>query len=467
MATKKQTYWLLIAMLLLHSVWLLVKGKIGTLEDRANAIHLLYFTIPLGVLYILVPVVLGGRARERIHQFLKRLGLDKTGWAVAIFLLGIAAIDQLLIPHVADGGDESSLIRAARIIVESGAGYFFENYGEVDWLGRQHPPLPALAIAYAGPLFGGDLLWASRTLASFLGIGTALCTYLVAKQLYGGRVALYSVAALYGLRKFFLNHILSGNDNYVIFFFALSVLLLLQISNAKSSSNFQWISLAVAAGVSISLGVLSKYTMALAFIIPPALLLWPFRKTIPPFQNRVAPPITLKRGWLLLAVIGIGALPLMVVWFRFLYHSDYFFYQFSFLSSYLGAEVDWTPTTESVTVKESDYLNHWRLTFTLEAIVRKIPTAIGLYNLPLIALGAWAWTTKGKLAWSNLFIAFWLLVVFVPVLLMLPVDRYLMPAFPALAVLIANGVNVRLKEPVPVLVMALGLSISSALVFVH
>jgi len=454
-------------MLVLHSIWLLVKGVIGTAEDRVNSMAVLYFTILLGLLYIVLPFLLR-RNTVRIFSWLSRWRRHyQPEWAVVLFLFGIALIDQVYIPQVAKGADESLLIRAAGIIVENGPGYFFDNYGEVDWLGRQHPPLPALAIAYAGPLFGGDLFWASRTLASILGIGTASCTFFIARQLYGRRVALFSVAALFGLRKFFLHHVVSGNDNYVIFFFALTVLLLLQMQEAKNRSTVQLVGLAVAGGLSISLGVLSKYTMALVFLIPPALLLWPFRNVLPPVQWGATPVRKWRQKCLILAVIGISALPLMVVWFRFLYYSDYFFHQFSFLSSYLGAEIEWTPTTETFKVRESDYLNHWRLTFTLEAIARKIPTAIGLYNLPLIGLGAWAWKSRGEFAWSNIFILFWLLVVFVPVLLMLPVDRYLMPAFPALAIFVASGIDALLKEPLRVLGMALGLSISAALVFVH
>lgn len=454
-------------MLALHSVWLLVKGGAGTPEERTNAMAVLYFTIPLGGLYLVLLFLLRRKVSQTLSQVVQLRGHYKTEWGVALFLLGIALVDQVFIPQVAEGADESLLLRAAGIIVEHGPGYFFDNYGEVDWLARQHPPLPALAIAYAGPLFGGNLLWASRTLASVLGIGTAWCTFLIARQLYGKRAALYSVLVLFGLRKFFLHHVVSGNDNYVIFFFALSVLLLVQMQGAKNRTTVQLLGLAIAAGVSISLGVLSKYTMAFIFLIPPALLLWPFRNNLPPLQQGIHPVRKLRHEWLLLAVIGISALPLMVAWFRFLYYSDYFLHQFSFLSSYVGTKVEWEPAEETVKVIESDYLSNWRLKFTLEAIVRKIPTAIGLYNLPLIGLGIWGWSRKGPSAWSNGFIAFWLLVVFVPVLLMLPVDRYLMPAFPALAIFIAEGMNARLKEPIPVLGMALGFSISAAIVYVH
>ena len=451
-------------MLALQMIWLFAKGKIGAVAHQENAMRLFYLTLPLGSLIIVWPFLFGRLANRLSHRLVGILhakGWYKVELYTVLFLAGIAIVDQLLIPLVMKGPDEVLLIKAAQIVVECGPVYFFEHYTEVNWLGKQHPPLPVLSIAYASPLFGGALFLASRTLASLLGLGIAGCTFWIAKQLYGKRVALFAVVLLYALRKFFVYHVISGNDVYVTFFFTLTVLLLLRMRAVKYNPMYKLLGLAAATGFAMSLGFLSKYTMAFSFVMPLAVLLWPFR----PPGLAIAPGKIWLNG-LLWVVISVTALPWLIGWFYFLYEYDYLQYQFRFLATYLHTDVEWRSATNTVTVKESDYASYWRLKFTLMAIIRKIPTAIGLYHLPLIGLGLWSWSSSKQPVWSDRFIGFWLAAVFIPVLIMLPVDRYFMPAFPALAMMMAAGIDSWVEKPTRVLGLALFFSISSMLIYV-
>jgi len=470
MLNTRQSNVVLGLMLALHATWLFTKGKVGTVEHQDNAMRLFYLTLSLGGLVIAWPVIFGkwaSRLFQRLISLLKVKRLYRVELFIILFLAGIAILDQLFIPLITEGPDEVLLIRAAQIVLECGPVYFFENYTEVNWLGKQHPPLPVLSIAYVSPLFGGALFLASRTLTSLLSLGIAGCTFLIAKRLYGKRVAFFAMILLYALRKFFLHHVISGNDVYVTFFFSLTVLLLLRMKTIKYQPIYKLLGLAVATGLSISLGFLSKYTMAFSFVMPLAVLLWPF--PYPSTSNgflAFAP----NRIWLyglLWVVIAATALPWLIGWFYFLYEYDYLQHQFSFLATYLHTDVEWSPATNTVAVKDSNYANYWRLNFTLMAIIRKLPTAIGLYHLPLIGLGLWSWASGKQPAWSNRFIGFWLASVFIPVLIMLPVDRYFMPAFPALAIMMATGINTFIEKPTRVVGLALFFSVSSMLIYMH
>ncbi|EDN72288.1 membrane protein [Beggiatoa sp. SS] len=108
--------------------------------------------------------------------------------------------------------------------------------------------------------------------------------------------------------------------------------------------------------------------------------------------------------------------------------------------------------------------NWWRMQYRLKALFIEIPSALGVYNIPLLLLGGL--TLVRKRSQSDLFILLWITLVFVPIMLILPDNRYFMPAFPALAIAMAHGVRLIPSVIEPAVVLALLYSMSTLYLFV-
>lgn len=106
----------------------------------------------------------------------------------------------------------------------------------------------------------------------------------------------------------------------------------------------------------------------------------------------------------------------------------------------------------------------WRVQYRLKALFIEIPSALGVYNIPLLLLGGLSLVRKRSQ--SDWFILLWITVVFVPIMLILPDNRYFMPAFPALAIAMARGVRLIPSVIEPTVVLALLYSISTIYLFV-
>jgi hypothetical protein len=73
------------------------------------------------------------------------------------------------------------------------------------------------------------------------------------------------------------------------------------------------------------------------------------------------------------------------------------------------------------------------------ALLFRLPSGIGLCNLPLLVLGGWSLLQRRDSAAVLLFL--WIGAVFLPLLLTVPAPRYFFPAFPALAIAMTRGLE--------------------------
>ncbi len=466
MKNRTKTNLLLILMLALHYVWLIGKNYVGNAENAPPPSELYWFVLAAGVLVILSPYFIRkDYLLQKNAKLLEAIKLNKTKLfffaAIPVYLL----LNMILMRYVHQGNDEQGFLEGAQILVSHGRQYFFDHYTEIPWLGRQHPPLPVLLIGYPAKILGSDVLLTSRFLASLLGLGISICTFFIAKKLFDQKTAVYSAILLFGIQLFYQLNLRGNNDIFVTFFFTLSILLLLQINQAKNikklSSILGWSFLI---GLSISLGNISKYTMVLIYPLLPLLLIWPFPNRLPYHPDKATFFSNLRAGTPQLAAIVLCSLPLLVAWLLFLYQSDIYQDQVSQISGYLGTEVDWSE--DEMQVKKFQFFNSWRMQFFLSAVFTRIPASFGLYSLPLIAFGIGSWIVDKKREqapniWSNRFILGWMAVVFIPVLMTLPVDRYFMPAYPAIAILMAHGLQTFHLKSVRIPLLMLILSISS------
>ncbi|MCB0628224.1 MAG: glycosyltransferase family 39 protein [Saprospiraceae bacterium] len=461
---------LLAAMLILFSAGLIIKGYVGEEEQRSIALQVLLAGIPVGVLLMFfrsldqrLPVLV-----KKGLSFFRQPWLRRSDPALLFVLCGIVLFDLLYIGvfrKLVD--DENEFINAIRIFVEQGRHYFLVHYSEITWLGPQHPPLPVFLIGYIVKILGTDVYFPARITAVLLGLGIAVFTYHIARQLYDRTIARWAVILLFAIRYFNLAQVTSNNDIFVTFFFTLTVLLVLKLKATEQLPVFSRMGWAVAAGISLGLGLLSKYTMFLAYAMLLPLIFRPFAENTATdhFFSRFWSG--LRSNWGVLLVLVITSLAVFYIWVGYMIRSGLITLHAGQLMYYLGADVDpygdWKPK-----VIENGYFSSWRLNFLLKAIFYGIPSGIGTYILPLLGLGIWAFIRQQKerkKVNSNGFIRYWLAIVFIPMLIALPVHRYFMPAFPALAILMAAGLHHFYKQPYRILILALFLSYVTLVVY--
>jgi hypothetical protein len=202
---------------------------------------------------------------------------------------------------------------------------------------------------------------------------------------------------------------MANNDMLVTFFFTLALLLtwhLLDVPISRPSG--QAVAVSLALGIVIGAGLLSKYTMI--FIFPVLLSTFVIK--------RPSPKLMLYGGLTLLPLIA-----LLATWLVYADDTGLLATQSAQLVRYVGL------------VAKTDY-GKSLLVSTLSVT---LPSALGAYHIPAFLVGLWQLIRRRSQA--DLFILLWIGGVFLPVLLTLPIYRYMLPAFPALAILIACGLQ--------------------------
>lgn len=355
----------------------------------------------------LVPVSVG----ERAFAFLLRAAATR---ARALCLLVVATLlvgGASVLTQQVFSWDEQSVLWAADVVAEGGASGLFARYGENAWLGPQHPPLVPLLYGAVTAVFGSHLKLLRLVDLAF-GCGTVVVAFLILERLYERRTALVAALLLLASPLFVRVASAATNDMPLTFFFCLAVLLGLHLERTSRDV------VAVALGVVLGLGLLVKYTMLLVF---PVLLALAWVSSSLPLARRHAP-----------VVLAI-ALAFLLAW---LDHAH--------ALGILGAQQHRLRRLAGIS---------WRRPgWALDALLTKAPSALGVYTVPWIALGALA--TLRRRAVEDVFVLSWIVIVFVPLLLTLPDNRYFLPAFPALALLGARALLARPRWAAHVLVLA-------------
>jgi 4-amino-4-deoxy-L-arabinose transferase-like glycosyltransferase len=296
--------------------------------------------------------------------------------------------------------DEQMVFSAAQKVVEQGIGPFFTNYGQIPWLGNQHPPLAVLIYGGALWLFGLHL-FVIRLVAFVFSLGMLFLTYRIGCVLYDRMTGVWAAGVLFVTPFFFRIGTTALNDVPLTFCFVLAIFLTLRLVVTPSYR------IALGMGLSIGAGLLCKYTMLLVY---PVILI----------------AVILSGQWLRL-------LPYLVVTMTV---SLSIFSAWVMFAEQLGVLKGQRRTLgkHAMYVLFSGRGNRW----LLNVLAMRLPSGIGMYLLPPLFLGVW------HLFWqrsrSDLFVLLWILAVSLPLLLTLPGPRYFYPMFPALAIAIARGV---------------------------
>lgn len=405
-----QTPILLAIMTLLQMAWLALTWLTGTAVNWKKIPYLLVYTVVVGLGVAYVPET----GKSRFRQFEECLVChEKLALIVLCIVVLIVGVVYASFQRV--WTDEELGSEVAAIVAEEGMAQLFVEYGRHPWLGRQHPPLMIAIYGLTMRVFGAGLL-ARRLVCLVFAVATVLVTYFLGREIDDRRTGLQAALLLLSFPLFLRLGTTAMTDVPVVFFFALAMLLTLRMLRAPTYR------LAALAGVVILIGVLVKYTMILIY----PLLLVCF----------VAIP-SLRRLKLHFGILILVPVCLMAVWLVYALRIGVLQTQVQTLASY------------ATVVIKTDIGKQ----FLLETLVTRLPSAIGVYNAPLLVLGGlYAIQRRGE---SGRFVVLWVAVVSLLLMVTLPDHRYFMLAFPGLALLMARGLRRFLKSAGPTVALAL------------
>ena len=383
---------------------------------------------------------------------------------VASVFGALAALLGLLdaLTQQAPSWDEALVHASAISYADGGLIGLLRSYTSNPWLQHGHPPLGPMLYGTIADLLGKDL-FIMRLGAVALGALTTLLVVRIGERLYDARTGV--LAACLFLSMPLVRRMASAamNDIMVTFLFCLALDLCLRggrrglasapvVKASSSATSARSIApkvpapatLAVAVpvtaaptpwlrgvllGVVVGAGLLTKYTMLVVF---PVLLL-------------LAVTARPSRGPLLLTCLaGVVSAAILAAWLALAGHLGILDQQRAWLAERAGSA---TRSARGVG-------------YALDGLLSKAPSAVGLYMLPLLWLGLRSFDRATRR--SDVFVVGWILLVFVPLLLTLPDNRYPLPAYPALAILAARGLP---REDTPRIVLLALLLCASVLAY--
>jgi len=388
---------LLALMTLLQLGWLAAIWLTGATEAAYKLLPLIAVTLGLGVAIYLLP-----------ERYLTWLPLDEDRLArsetrvllLAGLLLGAALLIFAHQQRLWTFDEEGNLI-ASYSVARNGVLSLFENYDRRPWLGKQHPPLVPIIYGSAMRLLGTSQL-AGRVVTAVFTLGTGWLTYLIGCRLFNRQTALLGALLLFSFPLVFRLGAAAMVEMPLTFFFTLTVWLTLRVVERPSWDRWLLVGLAAAAGF------LTKYTMV--FILPLLVGIVAVRGTKKQ-TVRLA-------GVGLLVTVGLGA------------GLELFASRVAVLQQQLATVWEYAGLVLT---------NEYGRRVLFETVTNRLPSALGVYNLPLLALGGiFIIKRRRPVDWVVLL---WLLSVWLPLFLTLPDHRYFLPSFPAVALLSALGLQ--------------------------
>lgn len=398
---------LLVLMGVLQAAFLVLRVR----PYGASVHALLGVLLALTLVATLVVAFLPQHLDERASALLDAAGATRVRAIVTLLAVAVLAGLAGVLTQQPFSWDERSVLWASEVVAAEGPHGLFARYGENAWLGPQHPPVVPLAYG-AITWLAGSHLKVLRIVNLALGCGTVLLAFLVTERLYERRTAVLAGMLLLVSPLFERIATAATNDMPLTFLFCLALLLAIRLEREAGDR------LAVLLGLVAGLGLLVKYTMVLVF------------------------PVLLALAWCfgsLQAARRYGPVVLVIAFAMLLAWLDH-----AWSLGILDAQRTHLGRLAGVARRSPGWL--------LDALVVKAPAALGVYVVPWVGLGAWG--AFHRRAMQDRFVACWIALVFVPLLLTVPDNRYFLPAFPALAILGAQALAARPRWGARVLLLA-------------
>ncbi|KAA3657305.1 MAG: phospholipid carrier-dependent glycosyltransferase [Chloroflexi bacterium] len=381
----------------LQTIWLAAIWVSGAAGNAHKLPRLILFTMITGTTVAWMPDLSQSRFIKSITTFFSN---DRYTLLLIISIVLIAGTVYASEQRIW-GYDEEGNYAAAELVATEGASALFQNYGEMGWLGKQHPPLSPILYGFTLRIFGVGLFQA-RLLTLFFMIGTGMLTYLIGRELYSRQTGLIAVFILFSFPLFFRLGTVAMVEVPLTFFFSLAIYLTLRLMRSMDGR------LVVALGLAVGAGMLTKYTMV--FVLPIIAYL-------------VMTKCSFKQAVKLFAVLGVTAVTGLTIWLLFAKQTDFLVMQLETIWSY------------ALLVTTNEY---GRMVL-FETVTNRLPTSLGVYNLPIIAFGMILIVRRRQPKdWYTLM---WIALVWIPLILTLPDHRYFMSTFPALAIVAAEGLK--------------------------
>ncbi len=384
----------------LQILWLIAIWLTGTIENIEKIFSILFYTLSIGVILFFTP----GDWLERLNSPSAQSNKKQLiSLGIAIIITGIIyCIYQKFQALVAEAG----VYNASLVIARQGVVVFFAQYKEMFWLGIQHPPLVPIMNGIAMQILGEGII-VLRLVSLVFGLGTVLIIYELGRELRDPKTGLLAAFSFVLFPYFFRLSAAASNDIQVTFFGVLTLLMAFRLLHTPTTTT------ALLGGFSFAAGLLCKYTLLLLY--PVLLFLFFFDNRFKAVRRRLA------------VLLSVSAM-VFSAWLVFGYAIGLFDLQTTTLSKFASSQTS-TP---------------WAKWMFLEFISTRLPSALGLYNIPLVLLGLLC-LVRATNDLANRFIFVWIFIFFAAFSLTLPDARYCMPAFPALAILMADAL-VRIRQ---------------------
>lgn len=386
-------------MTVLQLTWLAAIGFAETAADWQKLSLLFVYSVLCGVVVWRLPERNIARKEQSTSRPDENVAPIIIALCSGVFLVGT------VYAYVQVGwSDEQHVFAVSRIAAEQGFWTFFARYNEVPWLGLQHPPI--LPLLYGG-IMGllGVHLFILRLVSLLFSVGTLILTYAIGRELYDQRTGLRAALFLISTPFFFRLGAAAMTDMPTTFCFLLGLFLILRLLRAPTFR------LATAAGLCIGIGLLCRYTL---ICIYPILLTFPL---VVRRERQFLP-------YLMVVILVSGGI--LGVWLGYAAHSGIL-------------EQQWTVLSYSARFAKTAARKTKEAQWFVDALLFRLPSGIGLWNLPLLALGAWFLLRCRDSAAMLLFL--WICATCLPFLLTVPAPRYFFPAFPALTIAMTRGLE--------------------------
>lgn len=404
---------MLLALVALQVVSLAIRGAQLGAEATALITTTVLLSIAAGVAIAYVPE----RTLDRIRSFVRAAEHSTPRTATFLSLASLAVLVPNVFLQQPHAWDEHGILGAVPLLT---SGAFLDGLAEAyrtnAWLGPQHPPGTPVFYAMMASL-GAEGLYGLRMVSVGFACAGILTVWRILERLYDRRVGVLGALLLLTSPLYVRIGSAVGNDPAVLLLFWLSILLAMRLVETPDRRR------AVALGLVLAAGILSKYTIVL---VAPVLVAVPWVMG----QRWPRAGLVLTVGIIPVGMVCVGLIALAAI-------------------GALAVQIDTVQDLSEHATRSAA----WAAT----GIFARLPAAVGIYSVPIVLRGVSVLAPRARR--SDAFLLLWGVAVFLPVAITLPVNRFFMPAFPAVAAIMALGL-LRAMRPadrirIPLLLAAL------------